>query len=311
VFLTIQQAELHASAGVGETGLPQPLSHHKVGPVLLKPALPAVDTAPRIPLRWALRASTLFAVAACSVCAAALMTADSKTLAIDRPAVEHALLRLAIHDRKAARVHRFRLPVERMHAEVVDLRFTTPLADALGDGDLIVNGGFWGWHKTERRVLGLLASRGRLISPLRAALDGGVLLVHAGQASIVPSRRFNEPHGVDLAVQCRPRLLQAGKIIPDLNAQSRAARTAVCVRESGRTLDVYVTEPEDIGPSLHELGVWLATEGCEHALNLDGGPSTAAAFRDQGQLVRIGAGRELPYALRFTYGTAVASQPAP
>jgi hypothetical protein len=236
---------------------------------------------------------------------AALLAADSSTLALDRPHLEHELLRLAIHERRAARIHRFRLSVERLHAEVIDLRYTTPLADALGDGDLIVNGGFWGWHKAQRRVLGLLASRGRLISPLRAALDGGVLLVHAGQASIVPSRRFNEPQGVDLAVQCRPRLLQAGKIIPDLNAEGRAARTAVCVRESGRTLDVYVTQPEDTGPSLQELGLWLATQGCEHALNLDGGPSTAAAFRDNGQLVRIGAGRELPYALRFSYGAVV------
>jgi uncharacterized protein YigE (DUF2233 family) len=104
----------------------------------------------------------------------------------------------------------------------------------------------------------------------------------------VPAHKYREPHALDLAVQCRPRLLQAGKVVPDLNAHSRAPRTAVCVREAGHTLDVYVSEPADLGPSLYELGAWLAADGCEHALNLDGGPSTAAAFRDNGELVRIG-----------------------
>jgi hypothetical protein len=235
--------------------------------------------------------------------------ANGTLRAFEQPHVAHDLLHMPVHERARTRVHRFRLPVERLHAEVVDLRYTLPLGDALGDAELVVNGGFWGWNKLQRRLIGLVASQGQVISPLRAALDGGVLLVNDSRVSIVASKRFRAPSNgsLELAVQCRPRLLQAGLVTPDLNARYHAPRTAVCVREAGRTLDVYVTEPADSGPSLQELGLWLAAQGCEHALNLDGGPSTAAAFRDHGQLVRIGAGRELPYALRFAYSAVSGS----
>jgi hypothetical protein len=251
-------------------------------------------------------ASLLLAAAAIAG-AGSWLALDGKSRALEAPHVQHELLRMPVRERAQARVHRFRLPVARLHAEVIDLRYTLPLGDALGDAELVVNGGFWGWYNTKRKVIGLLASQGQLLSPLKEGLDGGVLLVNDGRASIVASRRFREPRSMDLAVQCRPRLLQAGKVVPDLNARYHAARTAVCVRESGRTLDVYVSDPADLGPSLYELGAWLSTQGCEHALNLDGGPSTAAAFRDNGEVVRIGPGRELPYALRFTYGTASGS----
>jgi hypothetical protein len=239
-------------------------------------------------------------VALFCVCAAASVAFVRTSWASDRPVLAHELLRIPTAERPS-RMHRFRLPLAQLHVEVVDLGFTTPVADALGDGDLIVNGGFWEWHRLQRRAMGLLASSGKLLSPLRAALEGGVLLVGNGRARIVPSRGFGEPLTVDLALQCRPRLVQAGKVVPELNAHGRAARTAVCVREAGRTLDVYVSDPNDVGPSLQELGVWLLGQGCEHALNFDGGPSTAAAFHDKGKLMRIGPGVELPYAVRFTY----------
>jgi exopolysaccharide biosynthesis protein len=60
-----------------------------------------------------------------------------------------------------------------------------------------------------------------------------------------------------------------------------------------------LSEPHDRGPTLAELGDWLAAEGCSEALNLDGGPSTAAAFRDGDRVSKIGAGVGLPYAIRF------------
>jgi hypothetical protein len=208
-----------------------------------------------------------------------------------------------------ARIHRFRLPLARVRVEVVDLGFTTPVASALGDGDLVVNGGFWAWHNMERRMLGLLVSGGKSLSPLRTALDGGVLLMAAGRARIVPSRSFHESLAVDLAVQCKPRLVESNKVIPDLKASGHAPRTAVCVREQGNTLDVYVSEPDDLGPTLQELAVFLAADGCEHALNLDGGPSTAAAYREGGKLVRIGPGIELPYAIRFSFDALHGASP--
>lgn len=203
---------------------------------------------------------------------------------------------------RGPRVHRFRLPVASLRAEVVDLQYRTSLADALGDADVIINGGYWGFAHDARRVLiGLVHAGGRELSPLRRQLDGGVLVLSGGLASIQPSRGYQKPSNLDLAVQCSPRLLAAGSVIPKLKEQGRAARTAVCVRDGGKTLDLYLTEPRDLGPSLSDLAQFLLAQGCEYALNLDGGPSTAAGYREQGQLIRVGPGRELPYALRFSY----------
>jgi hypothetical protein len=218
----------------------------------------------------------------------------------DRGAADGGRLKHEIQELGGARVHRFSFAVERLRVEVVDLNYEIPLGDALGDGDFVVNGGFWGWHKAQRRVMGLLRSGGQQISPLRAALDGGVWMIGGGRAGIAASKGFRQPSGIDFAVQCRPRLVQTGQIVPDLNARLHAARTAICLRDAGRALDVYLTDPLTQGPTLSELGSWLVAQGCEHALNLDGGPSTAAAFNQNGKLVRIGAGVELPYALRFS-----------
>jgi hypothetical protein len=215
----------------------------------------------------------------------------------------HALLEMRL-GAQPLRVHRFRLPLAGLHAEVVDLAYQRLVVDALGDADVVVNGGYWGWNSAERRTLiGLVNANGKQWSPLRNALNGGVLVLHQGKANIAPSRGYQGPEKPDLAIQCSPRLVAAGAVVANLNTHSRAARTAVCVRDAGNTLDIYVTDPEQLGPSLHDLAEWLLGQGCEHALNLDGGPSTAAAFHEAGHVVRIGPGEELPYALRFRYTT--------
>jgi uncharacterized protein YigE (DUF2233 family) len=185
---------------------------------------------------------------------------------------------------------------------VVDLNYERPLADALGDGDLVVNGGYWGWADERRRTLvGLLVAGGKQLSPLREGLSGGVLTVSEGRASIAASRGYVPAANVDLALQCRPRLLVSRTVASGLNSTARAARTAACVRDGGSILDIYVTDSDGAGVTLDELARWLLSEGCDHALNLDGGPSAAAAFRERGELVRVGAGEKLPYALRFHY----------
>jgi hypothetical protein len=105
---------------------------------------------------------------------------------------------------------------------------------------------------------------------------------------------------VELAVQCRPRLVESGKVVAGLKTEGRAARTAVCIRDGGSTLDAYLTDPAERGPTLAELGAWLAADGCSDALNLDGGPSTAAAFKADAGVLRIGPGEFLPYSIRFS-----------
>jgi uncharacterized protein YigE (DUF2233 family) len=180
------------------------------------------------------------------------------------------------------------------------LRYERPGADALGAGDVVVNGGYWGWTSAgKRRLIGLVVAAGKELSPLRAALDGGVFTLRAGKASVAASRGYKTPEHADVAIQCKPRLVEARALVPNLNAHKRAARTGVCVRDGGDTLDLYLTEPDDLGASLYDFGRFLVEQGCEDALNLDGGPSTAAGYREHGKLVRVGPGLALPYALRF------------
>jgi hypothetical protein len=61
-----------------------------------------------------------------------------------------------------------------------------------------------------------------------------------------------------------------------------AERTALCARDGGRELEVIVARGEHPGrgPTLALLADMLVSRGCTSALNLDGGPSTGAAWRD-------------------------------
>jgi Phosphodiester glycosidase len=214
------------------------------------------------------------------------------------PALAHALLTPSFAG-KASRMHRFRMRLAEIRAEVQDLGFTTPVIDGLGNATLAINGGYWEWHMAKPRMIGWVVSNGTQLSPLRKQLEG-VLIVQQARARIARVAGLApKPQGVELAVQCRPRLVEAGKVIPGLSTEGRAARTAVCIRDAGHTLDAYLSEPRDRGPTLDELGEWLAAEGCSDALNLDGGPSTAAAFRNADGVLKIGAGVGLPYAIRF------------
>ena len=215
------------------------------------------------------------------------------------PGLIHALLTPKF-DGKTARFHRFRIRVGKMRAEVADLGFKLPVSGGLGDATLAINGGYWEWHLGKPRMIGWVVSRGTQLSPLRKKLDGGVLIVQHGRARIARSASVSQQlAGVEPAVQCRPRLVESGKVVTQLSQEGRATRTAVCIRDAGSTLDAYLSDPRDRGPTLDELGRWLAAEGCSDALNLDGGPSTAAAFRNADGVLRIGAGVGLPYAIRF------------
>jgi hypothetical protein len=186
--------------------------------------------------------------------------------------------------------------------DIVDLGFVMPLRDALGEGDLIVNGGFWARYRGERRAQGLIMTRARTLAPLDEALGGGMLVVRRARAKLEPPVRDLLNADPDFAVQCRPRLVYAGERISGLNDAARSARTALCVRDARRTLDIYLTDPQSSSPTLRELAGFLREERCSEALNLDGGPSTAAAWREGGHVVSLGPGSELPYGIRFRIG---------
>lgn len=195
-------------------------------------------------------------------------------------------------------LHRFRVPLARARVCFVDLHYQTALINKLGDHRLIINGGYWAYQGSARKIQGLLVVDGKQLAPRASNLNGGVLEVRAGKGRLLASDQSLDSTGATLAIQCNPRLVERGRVIPKLESARLAARTALCLRSDGTILDAYLTH-DDTRITLAELGEFLRREGCEFALNLDGGPSTAAAYRDAGGLLTIGLGEALPYGLAF------------
>ena len=166
-----------------------------------------------------------------------------------------------------------------------------------------VNGGFF---DPKLQASGLLLSGGRLLAPGRAGGGSGVLAVAKGRAQLL-KRGEPLPAGTDFAVQCGPRLIEPGGSIGIYTDDGqRAARTAACLREQGRELNLVIALSKGFrasGPSLLQLAQWLAaplapgeTSGCHAALNLDGGPSTGIVVPERPQLSRAPLG-PVPFAV--------------
>jgi hypothetical protein len=158
------------------------------------------------------------------------------------------------------------------------------VAGLAGDPGVVaaVNGGFF---EPDHAPSGIVLSQGVTLGRYAPRGGTGVLTVRAGRASVEAAAGFPEAFGGELAVQCGPRLVEEGGVVGVYrDAGRRAARTAACVRDGGRTLDLVLTWNVDdprLGPGLRWLARRLAGPsptgdrgGCERALNLDGGPST-------------------------------------
>jgi uncharacterized protein YigE (DUF2233 family) len=178
-------------------------------------------------------------------------------------------------------------------------------ADLPSATDLLVavNSGFF---SPKLEASGLLISQGRELAPARAGAGSGVVAVVKKQARLL-KRGEALPAETDFAVQCGPRLIEPGGGIGIRSDDGqRAARTAVCIREQGRELDLVVSISKGhrgAGPSLLQLAQWLAaplapgdSSGCDAALNLDGGPSTGIVVAGKAPLFRAPLG-PVPFAL--------------
>jgi len=196
-------------------------------------------------------------------------------------------------------IHRFRVPLAQARLSFVDLHYETPLINALGAHTLLINGGYWAYQGSAKKIQGLLVVNGEQHAPRAHNLSGGVLELRAGRARLVSADQPLDTSGATLAIQCNPRLVDKGRIVPKLEAARLAARTALCLRDQGSVLDAYLTN-DDTRTTLAELATFLLAQGCASALNLDGGPSTAAAYRARAeQLLTVGLGEALPYGLAF------------
>jgi hypothetical protein len=145
------------------------------------------------------------------------------------------------------------------------------------DAALVVNGGFF---DPSMQPLGLAVSEGRTMSPYSRGMSGGVLWAKDGTLHLTATEDY-DAGAVDFAIQCRPRLVVASRVNIHGDDGRRARRTAICVRDGGRRIEVVIAGEgrADVGPTLLELAGELVAEGCEEALNLDGGPSTGWASR--------------------------------
>ena len=175
----------------------------------------------------------------------------------------------------------FSLRVADTRFDVVDLGMGRDLEGALAQrsASLAINGGYFA-PSTEAE--GLVIAAGKTLSPFAPALGGGVLVVRGGRAELRDAAGFSPPADADFAIQARPRLVVAGAVNLRGDDGRKAERTALCVRDEGRRLEVIVAHGKTAapgGPTLTLLAEMLASRGCEGALNLDGGPSTGAAWQ--------------------------------
>lgn len=183
--------------------------------------------------------------------------------------------------RYPVRAWRFSLPSTSVR--IVDVGMKSTLLDALGKSGatVAVNGGFFG---VDDKPMGLALTDGVTLSAWSKKLSGGVVVITSGQAKMYEAESYIPTGNPSFAIQCRPRLVVDGVVNVKSDDGHRAERTALCLRDAGQTLEVVVVHGADVGsptgPSLFALAKHLAAQGCDDALNLDGGPSTGVAWKD-------------------------------
>lgn len=190
-----------------------------------------------------------------------------------------------VEDARRYAVRTWSMPLDRYVLSIEDVGMKkTPLAALIArtDAELVVNGGFF---DPNGKALGLAISGGAVLSRTSKQMSGGILTFDGDRAKLWEAETFDVPEGTTFGVQCKPRLVVDGALNIRRDDGHRSERTALCIRDGGRSIDVVIVRDESAdmaGPSLFALGRYLVKRGCEGALNLDGGPSTGIAWRDEG-----------------------------
>ena len=210
-----------------------------------------------------------------------------------------------------ARYRLTRVPIELSRARFspVDLGFERTLRAELerSRASVVINGGFW---DPEREPEGLTVSDGRVVVPFDVDLGGGVLVIEDGRARVLDAEA-GEPQVAaswSFAQQAKPRLVVDGRVNVERDTGRRADRTAVCLRDGGRTIELVHARTADErrgrdGPTLFRFAHTLVAAGCDDALNLDGGPSSGMAWREGGEV------RDQPTRVFVRLGIAVHIDP--
>jgi Phosphodiester glycosidase len=183
-------------------------------------------------------------------------------------------------------LHVFSFRVAEARFDVVDLGMSRDLEGALAQthASLAVNGGYFA---PSTQAEGLVIAAGKTLSPFVPALGGGVIVIHGGRAELVDAANFTPPADADFAIQAKPRLVVGGAVNLRGDDGRKAERTALCVRDEGRSVEAIFAHGKGLavgGPTLTLLAEMLASRGCEGALNLDGGPSSGAAWQGEARV---------------------------
>lgn len=204
-------------------------------------------------------------------------SAASAAAAPARPGPDLAPERTAGEDYEVIAFH---VALDRARVTIADVAMSRDLESVLAKtgGSLAVNAGFF---EVDTLPEGLAVSEGRELSAKSLVLGGGVVAIAGRRARLFAVEEYAPPEGLDFAVQCRPRLVVGGAQHVKKDDGRAAERTALCLRDGGARLDVVLARG---GLTLSALSALLAARGCEGALNLDGGPSTGAAWREGGSI---------------------------
>lgn len=175
----------------------------------------------------------------------------------------------------------FTIPLDRFRLRAIDVAMTKDFAPVLEreGAALVMNGGFF---DRQSKAEGLVISDGKTLAPKSVSLGGGIVAIAKDRSTLFAAEAYPTERTADFAIQARPRLVVKSASNIGSDDGRSAERTALCLREEGRVLEVVIARGETPGkgPTLALLADMLVSRGCEDALNLDGGPSTGAAWRE-------------------------------
>ncbi len=130
-----------------------------------------------------------------------------------------------------------------------------------------------GWHVSAGKVM---------TRPTKESLRD-VLVVHRDGKVTLHERALELPADTRYAVSGSAIVVQGGQVVARPSAAARHPRSAVGLSADGRTLLMVAVDgrqDHSRGVTLEELGVLMQSLGAHHALNLDGGGSTALVVKD-------------------------------
>jgi hypothetical protein len=143
-----------------------------------------------------------------------------------------------------------------------------------------VNGGFFDEHGAP---IGLRIGRGRLLQPAWTR-DWGVFFVRDGRPGQVHTRELAQAQGAQFAIQCGPRLVQDGVALRLKPGRHR--RTAIGSTPTAEVVLLATAQAVELSELAQALARPISDGGLglQHALNLDGGPSTQLLVRGKNAL---------------------------